>query len=804
VNPYWGFVDQPIAEAAAQFGALSGSRLTMSRNWFRAQQALGAFSDTHLNRAAAMLGDAATAPEALSAAKAALTSADADVPVCRLMPDLVDDTREVAHHALWSDFVVQNVSWACGSYYSDGQASWTADRSNGLYALWRELAVHDPGPRLLMGLKGFTDAVKALPETPHALIAEAVALLEISPARQATYFTALLMDVPGWAAACGFARWEARLGGGDDHQIEELLAVRLAWEVLLYRVSGAPQLTARWLETRQGWDHLPEVIQTQQLGDWTVQRALELGYQERLAAALAKAPALSAPVVADAGTAAATTGASATPSAQAVFCIDVRSEVIRRALETAAPDVHTLGFAGFFGLPIAYEPAGGAARPQLPGLLSPAVQVRDTGSGAEAHAARVQQQAGFTSQWKKFLTTAGSGFTAVEAMGMGYAFSLVRDGLATRDAELDPLRGDLATGGGTVAPRFPTRESDPEALDLEARVATATAVLRGMSLTHGFAPIVAFIGHGATVTNNPQAAGLACGACGGQSGEVNARVLAALLNEPAVRAGLVGQGITVPDTTHFVPGLHNTVTDEITLFDLDEAPASHREPLQAFSKSLADAGAGARAERAPLLGLSTKRGDRATLHEAMKRRAADWSEVRPEWGLARNAAFIVAPRSRTRGVKLDGRSFLHEYRWEEDTGFAVLTGILTAPMVVTNWINMQYNASTVDPERFGSGDKVLHNVAGGNLGVYEGAGGDLRIGLALQSVHDGNDWVHEPLRLSVLVEAPALAIDDIIAKHAVVEQLALNGWLHLIRIDSETGQLFQRGREKWFPLVEEA
>jgi len=86
----------------------------------------------------------------------------------------------------------------------------------------------------------------------------------------------------------------------------------------------------------------------------------------------------------------------------------------------------------------------------------------------------------------------------------------------------------------------------------------------------------------------------------------------------------------------------------------------------------------------------------------------------------------------------------------------VLEAILTAPMVVTNWINMQYNASTVTPELFGSGDKVLHNVAGGNLGVYEGAGGDLRIGLALQSVHNGTDWVHQPLRLSVLVEATAV------------------------------------------------
>ena len=181
----------------------------------------------------------------------------------------------------------------------------------------------------------------------------------------------------------------------------------------------------------------------------------------------------------------------------------------------------------------------------------------------------------------------------------------------------------------------------------------------------------------------------------------------------------------------------------------------------------------------------------------MRHRARDWAEVRPEWGLAGNAAFIVAPRGRTRSIDLQGRSFLHDYRWQDDTGYGVLELIITAPMIVTHWINLQYYASVVDPLRYGSGNKVLHNVVGGRIGVMEGAGGDLRIGLARQSVHDGERWMHEPLRLSVFIEAPADAIDAIIAKHDVVRQLVEHEWLFLHRIDTDSGAITQRRREGW-------
>ena len=171
----------------------------------------------------------------------------------------------------------------------------------------------------------------------------------------------------------------------------------------------------------------------------------------------------------------------------------------------------------------------------------------------------------------------------------------------------------------------------------------------------------------------------------------------------------------------------------------------------------------------------------AVLLKQMRRRARDWAETRPEWGLVDNAAFIVAPRSRTRGIALAGRAFLQDYSWASDRDGAVLELIMTAPMLVTHWINFQYYASTVDPARFGSGNKVLHNVACGQIGLFEGNTGDLRIGLSRQSVHNGERWMHTPLRLSVFIDAPRDMIDTIISRHPTIRQLVEHRWLYLFR-----------------------
>jgi hypothetical protein len=152
---------------------------------------------------------------------------------------------------------------------------------------------------------------------------------------------------------------------------------------------------------------------------------------------------------------------------------------------------------------------------------------------------------------------------------------------------------------------------------------------------------------------------------------------------------------------------------------------------------------------------------------------------------------------------LGGRAFLHDYDWTRDEGFGVLEMILTAPVVVASWISLQYYGSVVAPDVFGAGNKLLHNVTGG-IGVVEGNGGILRSGLPWQSVHDGVDYAHRPLRLSVCVEAPAGPVSDILGRHPDVRALFDNRWLHLFLLDRE-GQMSQRyvGNLDWQAFTSE-
>lgn len=106
---------------------------------------------------------------------------------------------------------------------------------------------------------------------------------------------------------------------------------------------------------------------------------------------------------------------------------------------------------------------------------------------------------------------------------------------------------------------------------------------------------------------------------------------------------------------------------------------------------------------------------------------------------------------------------------------------------------MQYNLSVTDNVFFGSGNKLLHNAVNQHIGIFEGNGGDLRIGLPLQSIHDGHQWRHQPLRLNVYIAAPKEAIEKIISAHETVRQLVDNNWLFLFSWNNSVIERYRPG-----------
>lgn len=774
VNPLWGLIDRPLPEVAAALHAQAGAQLLMPRAWYREAYRAGRLRDEHLAAAIANSG----APCSLPHLRGLLDREPPRVTPRPRVVDVVDAGRDLSRALAWRGFVTHDVSQLCAAYFDEGQAQLGPDRGGGLYACWRRHAMADRSPALLMGATTLRRHAAALPATADALIAAALAALEVPVPEREAYLWGLLLDQQGWASWCAYRRWTARLAGADDPAITELLAIRLAWEWLLYR-AGGEAVARRWRLAIATWPQIDAAAAAARADDWLLQDAMEIAWRAPVLRALPAGVRAPRPT---------------RPAVQAVFCIDVRSEVVRRALEAVAPAVQTLGFAGFFGIPMDYRPHGApAARPQLPGLLAPRLRAADAGLDGTAAARRAQQH-DLAAAWTAFKTDPLGTFTFVEALGLTSAVALLGEALGQgRPARLD----HVGLSAAQVAARQPRliATSDGAPLALDARCQLAAAMLRGMSLTRDFARVVMLAGHGSSTRNNPHAAGLDCGACGGQTGEVNARAAAALLNDPEVRAGLARQGVELPSHTWFVAALHDTTADELTLFELDLVPPSHRADVEALRGWLAEAGARTRRARAGRLGLTDVAP--AGLERAVRARTTDWAQVRAEWGLAGNAALIVAPREHCRHLDLAGRAFLHEYRHREDEGYRVLESIMTAPMVVAHWINLQYYASTVDNGRFGSGTKVLHNVVGAHLGVFEGNGGDLRIGLPLQSLHDGSAWVHEPLRLTVIIEAPRAAIDAVLARHAQVRALVANGWLALYQLDDTDGTVAAWRADRW-------
>ncbi|MEO1313441.1 MAG: putative inorganic carbon transporter subunit DabA, partial [Pseudomonadota bacterium] len=397
VNPFLGQAEATLAEVAGRLGRVAGVQVTMPRSWYRARIEAGEILKEDL---AAALGDA---PGSVAELRAAATQDRAAAEALPTVADLV--AREGVD---WPGLIADRIGvWAAG-YFDQGQALWAAPVGASCWAAYCAQATHDLTPEI-MGLRGFARFVADAPQDPEAAIARAVARLDLPPEALETYFHQLLLSLGGWAQVARYRLWTAELAEVGDATLRDLLAIRLLWEEALFAQHEAT-VGAAWEATRQA-HATPPVPSADDRIDAMLQEAAERAAQRRLAETLA-AP---APEATD-----------ARPALQAAFCIDVRSEVFRRALEGVDPGIRTLGFAGFFGVFAKHRaPASDVEELRLPVLLNPTVGSVATAPGdlGQRYAARAKRA------WGRFKLAAVSSFAFVEAMGPVYAGKLARDAL---------------------------------------------------------------------------------------------------------------------------------------------------------------------------------------------------------------------------------------------------------------------------------------------------------------------------------------------------------------------------------------
>lgn len=637
------------------------------------------------------------------------------------------------------------------AFMDEGLAEWDMPfKTEGFYAAWRHLAIYDSE----LGTTSLRDIPKTSSEALEIL------LNDYSETDYVTLFTYHLAALPGWTGYINhrtdsYSEWQ------QDYPIDlmDYLAVRL-WV--------SKKLNKALLPENQDTDSNQLVSQLQYL--WL--KAWEETWQSQLIKTL-KAESITSKAKEE----------LQIPDAQMVFCIDTRSELIRRHVEKAG-HYETYGYAGFFGIAMDYTSLkDGITRKSCPPIVASAYKVSETalsdnnGSFSTFEKKRdIQKFANYFLKRMKNMLPSAFGF--VEGSGFYYGLSLTGRTLISglmyrkKQQKISPIES-------ICHPEINGISGDnkiPNGISLEEKVRIVKSAFDLMGWKQ-FAPLVIFVGHGSHSANNPFSSSLDCGACAASPGRHNARMLAKLANEINVKQALAEiHGIEIPQDTVFIGAEHNTTTDAIVLFDSD-VPSSHNEQLKTLKLNLL------KVQQTATKNRLTKNNSVSAAH----RKASKWDETRPEWGLAKNAGFIVGPRDLTKNINLDSRCFLHSYDWKLDAEGKALEGIMQGPMVVTQWINNHYYFSTVDNTIYGGGTKITHNITG-KFGVVQGNGGDLKMGLPLQSLFKSDvDMYHQPLRLTVMIQAPICRVSEIVARHTNLKTLLDNEWIYLMVMDPEQG-----------------
>ncbi len=486
-----------------------------------------------------------------------------------------------------------------------------------------------------------------------------------------------------------------------------------------------------------------------------------------------------------------------TPQAQLIFCMDDREEGFRRHLEEFNPAIETLGAAGFFGIAMDYQGLeDDKPTPLCPIVVTPAHEVHEHISDEQTRTTlfRYRQGRRFNQRMTRLLYQDLRQHLVLAYPVLNAIAPIALLGLIGKSLFPKPLHGFLKRLNQWIAPpvktqlqfsqaHTPIKQVKPGFSDVE-QADRVAGFLRNTGLTYGFAELVVLMGHGSGSQNNPHLAAYDCGACSGRHGGPNARVFAAMANRPEIRQLLDQRGMNIPDNTWFIGAEHNTCSEAISWFDLNEVPQHHEAALIQLQKSLDHAQHMSAHERCRRLASAPRRPTPKQALKHIEERAADFSQARPELGHATNAAAIIGRRAISQGIFMDRRVFLISYDPTQDEDGHVLEGILLAVGPVGAGINLEYYFSTVNNEQYGCGTKVPHNITG-LFAVMEGTQSDLRTGLPKQMIE-----IHEAMRLQLIVEAKPEILEDIYARQASLRELIAGAWVHLTVKDPDSDALF--------------
>jgi hypothetical protein len=494
------------------------------------------------------------------------------------------------------------------------------------------------------------------------------------------------------------------------------------------------------------------------------------------------------------------------PAFQAVFCLDEREESFRRHLEETEPEAETFGTAGFFGVPMYYRGATDAQpRPLCPVAIRPDhyVSERDDGEGTRDGQRFAFRRStgplfghniylGSHTFFRGAIFMPLAGVAAIVPLVLRVLFPWLGSRLGRLSRTFAPDRMTrLSLAREQVVP--PVGRYTGFTVDEMAEI--VRGVLEGIGITGRLAPLVLVVGHASTSLNNPHESAHDCGACGGGRGGPNARAFAQMADDPRVRQRLAELGLSIPPSTWFLAAERNTCNNAFDFLDADWVPSGLQSVFDKARRAIDTVRERESHERCrrfddvPLWYPAF-----ATLAH-VESRAANLAQPRPEYGHASNAFCVIGRRSRTRGLFLDRRAFLVSYDPTEDGDGHILGRTLAGVVPVVAGISLEYYFGRVDPTGYGSGTKLPHNVTS-LLGVMDGAGSDLRTGLPWQMVE-----IHEPVRLTIVVESEPRLLARIIQAQADLERLVRNRWIFMAALMPHENRLVEITAEGFEPYA---